>query len=51
VAETAPEAEVAARAVARAEALAGKPRQTLGAIKRTLHAGVLELLAPPPAGG
>lgn len=46
VAETAPEDQVLERAVARAEALAGKPRPGLAAIKRTLYARALELLAP-----
>ena len=45
VAEVAPEAEVLERAVSRAEALAGKPRHAVGAIKRGLYARALELLA------
>lgn len=46
VAEAAPEGEVLARAVARAEALAGKPRAALAAIKRGLYAPALDLLGP-----
>jgi Delta3-Delta2-enoyl-CoA isomerase len=45
VAETAPEDAVLERAVARAEALVGKPRHTLAAIKAGLYAEPLELLA------
>ena len=46
VAELAPEAEVLERAVAHAEALAGKPRHSLGAIKRAMYAGAIETLNP-----
>ncbi|SRR5581483_769913 len=45
VAELAPEEDVLERALARAEALAGKPRHAIAAIKRGLYAGALELLA------
>jgi Delta3-Delta2-enoyl-CoA isomerase len=48
VAEVAPEGEVLERAVARADALAGKPRHAVAAIKRTLYADALELLAQAP---
>jgi Delta3-Delta2-enoyl-CoA isomerase len=45
VAEVAPENEVLERAVARAAALAGKPRQGLAGIKRGLYGPALDLLA------
>lgn len=45
VSEVAPEGEVLERAVARAEALAGKPRHAQAAIKRGLYGPVLDLLA------
>jgi enoyl-CoA hydratase/carnithine racemase len=44
VSEVAPEGEVLERAVARAEALAGKPREALAAIKRGMYGAVLDLL-------
>jgi enoyl-CoA hydratase/carnithine racemase len=47
VAEVAPADEVLERAVARADALAGKPREALAAIKRGLYGSALDLLAPP----
>lgn len=46
VSEVAPEAEVLERAVNRAEAQAGKPRQPLAAIKRGLYGPALDLLGP-----
>lgn len=46
VAEVAPEGKVLERAVSRAEALAGKPRHAIAAIKRGLYAEALALLAP-----
>jgi Delta3-Delta2-enoyl-CoA isomerase len=48
VVETAPEPEVVERAIARAEALAGKPRHALSAIKRRLYAQALEQLLERP---
>lgn len=45
VGETAPEPEVLECAVARAEALAGKPRASLAQIKRGMYAEALDLLA------
>jgi enoyl-CoA hydratase/carnithine racemase len=45
VAELAPEDEVLDRAVAHAEALAGKPRHSLGEIKRGMYAGAIATLA------
>lgn len=45
VSEVAPETEVLDRAVSRAEALAGKPREAMAAIKRGLYGPALELLA------
>lgn len=45
VSEVAPEGEVLERAVGRAEALAGKPREAMAAIKRGLYAPALDLLA------
>jgi enoyl-CoA hydratase/carnithine racemase len=47
VAELAPEDEVLDRAVAHAEALAGKPRDSLGEIKRGMYAGAIATLAAP----
>jgi enoyl-CoA hydratase/carnithine racemase len=47
VAEVAPEADVLERAVDRATALAGKPRQAIQAIKRGMYGPVLDLLMPP----
>jgi enoyl-CoA hydratase/carnithine racemase len=44
VSEVAPEGEVLERAVSRAQALAGKPRQAMAAIKRGLYAPALDLL-------
>ncbi|HEX8051360.1 MAG TPA: enoyl-CoA hydratase/isomerase family protein [Thermoleophilaceae bacterium] len=46
VSEVAPEAEVLERAIARAEALAGKPRHALAAIKRGMYGPVLDVLLP-----
>jgi enoyl-CoA hydratase/carnithine racemase len=46
VAELAPEDALLDRAVARADALVGKPRHAVAAIKRRLYADVLALLAP-----
>jgi len=45
VAETAAEDEVLDRAVARAEALAGKPRHAIATIKRGLYGPALDILA------
>lgn len=45
VSEVAPESEVVDRAVARAEALAGKARHAMSAIKRGLYGPALDLLA------
>lgn len=45
VADVVPEDDLLDQAVARAAALAGKPRQAVAAIKRTLYAGALGLLA------
>jgi Delta3-Delta2-enoyl-CoA isomerase len=45
VAEVASESDVVARAVERAEALAGKPREGMAAIKRALYAPVFTALA------
>jgi enoyl-CoA hydratase/carnithine racemase len=44
VSEVAPESEVLDRALARAAALAGKPRATLAAIKRGMYEPALEIL-------
>jgi enoyl-CoA hydratase/carnithine racemase len=44
VSEVAPQDEVLDRAVARAEALAGKPREALAAIKRGMYGPALDLL-------
>ena len=46
VSETASEDAVLERAVSRAEALAGKPREALAAIKRGLYGSVLDALSP-----
>ena len=46
VSELAPDDQVLDRAVGRAEALAGKPRESLAAIKRGLYGPALDLLAP-----
>ena len=46
VSEVAPEGEVLERAVSRAEALAGKPREAMAAIKRGLYGPALDLLGP-----
>jgi enoyl-CoA hydratase/carnithine racemase len=46
VAELAPEDEVLERAVGLAEALAGKPRDALAAIKRGIYGPALDLLGP-----
>jgi|tagenome__1003787_1003787.scaffolds.fasta_scaffold20453200_2 enoyl-CoA hydratase/carnithine racemase len=45
VSEVAPEAQVLERAIARAEELAGKPRQAVGAIKRGIYGPALDLLS------
>jgi Delta3-Delta2-enoyl-CoA isomerase len=47
VSEAAPEADVVARAVARADELAGKDASTLAAIKRGLYAAAIAALAAP----
>lgn len=46
VSELAPDDQVLERAVSRAEALAGKPREAMAAIKRGLYGPALDLLAP-----
>lgn len=48
VSEVASEGEVVERAVIRAQALAGKPRHAIAAIKRGLYESALDLLAPAP---